>query len=242
MIKQSLLKTIYQNKDDLYQQVVRHIAAGDDLNEVTEHAESALRVASNNGRFDVVRLLLDSGADQSQLDWSAAHSAVAFGSVSDLQDVISNHREDLEARDFWSRTPYLLSVLTGSIDKPSVLLANGADSSVVGRCGKTVFQYAVQHDDVDMLDWLVQNHHDLDLVDDFGTTPLLAASEQGKTGCVRYLIEKGVDIYLCDEIPNRAIQVASNMDGISNLSTSGDAPGWISSHKTRLVNRELIVS
>ena len=33
-----------------------------------------------------------------------------------------------------------------------------------------------------------------------------------------------------------------NTFGISSLSTSGEAPGWISSHKTRLVNRELIVS
>jgi len=210
MANQSFLHTIYQGEADLYQQVVRHITAGADPSRVTDYAESALRVASNNGRFDVVQLLLDSGADKTQLEWSGIHSAVAFGSFSDLRNAIADHREDLEARDFWSRTPYLLAVLTGSIDKASALLASGADRTVVGRCGKTVFQYAIQHDDVDMLDWLLKNKHDLDLVDEFGTTPLLAASEQGKTACVRFLIEKGVDIFVCDDIPNRALQVASN--------------------------------
>ena len=43
------------------------IARGASLTGVTEYHESGLRVLSHVGRFDAVRLLLDSGADEAQL-------------------------------------------------------------------------------------------------------------------------------------------------------------------------------
>ena len=95
MAKQSLLQTIYQNEENLYQQVVEHIAAGEDINRVTKFSESALRVASNSGRFDVVKLLLDSGADQAQLGWTATHFAVVYGSTDELIETVTAHRDEL---------------------------------------------------------------------------------------------------------------------------------------------------
>ena len=220
--KQSLLKTIYQNEADLHRQVAAHISAGADLNVITEYSESALRVSSNNGRFDVVKLLLDSGADISQLQWSTTHLAVAFGSVGDLRRAVAESPAELEERDFWRRTPFLLSILRGDIDKATALLELGADQTAVGRCGKTIFQYAIQSDDVVMLDWLVRNGFDLASVDEFETTPLIAASESGKTKSVRYLLEKSVDIFQRNHIPQRAIEVASNLEIVRLLVSHGD--------------------
>jgi len=44
------------------------IDRGADLDAVSDYGESALSVASNTGRFDAVRLLLDAGADPAPLD------------------------------------------------------------------------------------------------------------------------------------------------------------------------------
>jgi len=51
----SLLRTIYKNESHLELQVRALIAKGEDVNYVTEYCESPLSVASNNGRFDVVK-------------------------------------------------------------------------------------------------------------------------------------------------------------------------------------------
>ncbi len=104
-----LLQTIYNNEGDLLEKVRVHVESGADLNGVTEYCESALRVASNNGRFKVVKLLLDSGADKSQLGWTNSFYMVAYGTVDGLQNSIAEH-DDLEERDCWKRTPLLLSI------------------------------------------------------------------------------------------------------------------------------------
>ncbi len=67
MARKSLLQTVYNNSDNLFEEVQKFIDRGENLNRITKYSESALRVASNNGRFDVVKLLLESGADKAQL-------------------------------------------------------------------------------------------------------------------------------------------------------------------------------
>ena len=47
------------------------IAHGVALNTVTKYRESALRVLARVGRFDALKLLLEAGADEAQLNWSA---------------------------------------------------------------------------------------------------------------------------------------------------------------------------
>jgi ankyrin repeat protein len=55
------------------------IARGVALNGVSSDHESALRVLSRLGRFDAIQLLLDAGADETQLAWTSLHRAVALG-------------------------------------------------------------------------------------------------------------------------------------------------------------------
>jgi hypothetical protein len=220
--KESLLQTIYNNGPDLYEQVVAQIRDGVNVNRVTKYSESALRVASNNGRFDVVKSLLEAGAKSSQLEWSEIHFQVAFGSIRELVEAVQQHPDCLETRDFWSRTPYLLAVLSGDTRKTKALRGLGADPNVVGRCGKTVFQYAIHNDDIEMMQWLLDQAYDPDGADDFMRTPLISAAEAGKTKCVGFLIEHGVDIYRADNIPERAIQVATNREIIDMLVEHGE--------------------
>jgi ankyrin repeat protein len=74
------------------------IARGVDLNAVTSYKESGLRVLSHIGRFDGVRLLLESGADEQQLEWTPLIKAVALGSVDDVRK-LAGAGEPLEATD-----------------------------------------------------------------------------------------------------------------------------------------------
>ena len=217
----NLLGTIYKNEPHLAVQVRAHIAKGEDVNYVTQYCESALRVASNNGRFDVVKILLDAGADADQLEWSPTFYEVAYGDIDSIKESIETH-QDLEARDFWQRTPWLLALLAGDIEKAALLLGLGANRNAVGRCGKVAMAYPIQHDNLAMLAWLIEQRIDIEAGDDYQETPLISAAEKGATGCVRLLIDAGADIYAKNHIPSRAIQVASNMDIIKMLVNEGD--------------------
>lgn len=237
--QKNLIRIIYDNEEGLLEEVRTLIAEGVELNRVTKYGESALRVASNNGRFDVVKLLIDSGADRCQLGWSKSFFEVAFGSPSSLEESIKKHG-DIENRDFWERTPWLLSIQVGDIEKTALLLELGADRNAVGRCQKQPMAYAIQQNNVEMLRWLVDHGFDIESTDQYLCTPLIIASEQGMTDCVKYLLDQKADIYAENHIPERAIQVASNLDIIKILLDQGDDINDISEEAHALLLRTVV--
>ena len=216
----SLLKTIYQNRSDLLSAVQILLDEGHDPSAVTEYSESPLRVASNNGRFDVVKLLLSKGADESQLGWTNIFHAIAYGSLENLEEAITGG-SDLDARDFWSRTPFLFSILVGDIRKTEMLVQAGADTSAVGRCGKTPMAYAIKKDNVDMLNWLIERGFDIEQVNDFGNAPLMEAVKAGAVECLKALINKGADISKPNSIPYMPIHEACNLEIVHALLEAG---------------------
>lgn len=223
METKSLLQTVYNNSEALYEQVQHHIARGDDVDCLTEYGESPLRVASNNGRFDVVDLLLLAGADPTQLKWNRTIDTVVNGSVSDIEKILAETaKSDLETVEYWERTPFLIAVQLGDIEKAALLLAHGANRHAKGRCGKTVMQYAIENNRLPMLKWLVAQGFDLEECDEFKDTPLITAAELGKTECVQYLLECGADISRENSTPYRAIQVASTLEVVGVLLGYGE--------------------
>lgn len=219
-MKNNLLGVIYQNKSDLLAAVQLLLDKGCDPSIETEHNQSPLSVASNNGRFDVVKLLLSKGADGSKLGWTKIFHAVAYGSLEDLEEAITDD-SDLEAIDYWSRTPFLLSILAGDIQKAEMLVQAGANINVVGHCGKTPMAYAIQKDNVAMLNWLIQRGCDIEQVNDFGDTPLMEAAREGSLECLKALIQKGADVSKPNSIPYTPIHEASNLNIVHALLEAG---------------------
>lgn len=207
-----LLKTIYGNGADLLAQVQDFIERGADLNHITPYGESALRVASNNGRFDVVEALLAAGADSAQLRWNRTFYETVFGTADSLAVAVGESEgRELETTDCWSRTPFLVAVQTGDIGKAALLLDRGANRDATGRCGKTVLQYAVEGGRLEMVAWLLDRGFDIEATDDFATTPLMAAAAMGQAEHVRVLLERGADVTRENHAQERAIRVASSM-------------------------------
>ncbi|MBL8254202.1 MAG: ankyrin repeat domain-containing protein [Candidatus Competibacter sp.] len=168
-------------------------AQGVELSAVSDYAESALRVLSRFGRFDAVRLLLDAGADKNQLKWTPLMEAVALGSLDDVETVFKESAS-LEARDWWSRTAWLIALLVGDISKAKLLAAWGADTNACGRCGHPPLFYAVQSHSPQMVRWLLENGADVRQTDKFGSTALIEAVENDDLECVEILIEAGSDL------------------------------------------------
>jgi ankyrin repeat protein len=169
------------------------VAHGVDLSGVSTYAESGLRVLSRIGRFDAVRLLLEAGADKSQLGWAPLIEAVALGSLADVRIVLESGAA-LEERDFWSRTAWLVALLMGDIAKATLLRAYGADPNARGRCGQPPLFYAIEGHHPDMLRWSLAEGADVHQSDDFDRTALMEAVENDDLECVEILLGAGADV------------------------------------------------
>ena len=171
------------------------IANGVELNGITKYGESGLRVLGNLGRFDAVGTLLDAGADCDQLKWTPLLRTVALGSLEDVRTE-SQHRDSLEDRDWWERTPFLLAIQTGDVTKALCLYNAGSDPDARGRCEKPNLFYAIESDQISMLDWLIEIGADINITDKFGNTPLMEAAESNNPKAVDRLLQAGANVNL----------------------------------------------
>jgi len=200
------------------------ISYGVNLDTVTDYKESAVRVLSRIGRFDGVRLLIDAGADESLLQWTPLIRAVALGDVRELEQAIVN-ASSLEERDWWSRTPWLISVHMGDIDKAILLRERGAAQDARGRCGKTALMFAIENHRTPMLKWLLQLGAAVEETDDFDSTPLMCAAEHENVEAAELLLGAGAEVDRSKPHEQTALSFAATGDIARLLLNSGADPG-----------------
>ena len=194
---------------------------GVDLSGITSYGESGLRVLSRLGRFDAVKLLLDAGADKSQLEWSPLIESVALGSFANVQSAIAQGAA-LEDRDYWSRTPWLIALQNGDLAKAKLLRESGADLSACGRCGRPPLFFAIQGHHLDVLRWLLAEGASVHQTDEFGTTALIEAVGEDDLECVNILLDAGADVGV--NANGTALRGARSRKMISRLLDAGADP------------------
>jgi ankyrin repeat protein len=210
------------DSDQLLLNLLALLAAnGADLSGVSSYGESGLRVLSRLGRFDAVRLLLDAGADKTQLGWTPLMEAVALGSLADVRAALANEPA-LEERDWWGRTAWLIALLTGDIAKAKLLRERGADPTVCGRYGCPPLFYAIQGHHSDLLRWLLRKGADVHQTDEFGTTALIEAVGNDDLNCVEILLNAGANVET--NANGTAIGRARSREIIMRLLTAGADP------------------
>ncbi len=209
------------------------LARGVALNGVSSYKESALRVLSRIGRFDAIHLLLDSGADETQLAWTPLHRAVALGTLDDMKSLVENG-ECLEGVDWWERTPWLLAVKTGSVEKARYLIDCGADFTVSGRGGASPLDLAIESFHTPMLKWLIELGVSVESAADCCRTPLMVAVETGNVEAVDLLIAAGADIDRKTECGS-ALGSVENREIALRLLESGADPAHLSFEGRRAI-------
>jgi len=165
---------------------------GIDIGILDEYQDVLLKINSNSNRFNLVKVLLEQGVNHSSYNWDEIFHTVMFQDMERLQKVITI--ENINLRDERERTPFLLAVEIGSLEKAKLLYENGADPFLLSEGEKSALIDAVENNDVQMLKWLLSLGLEIDVDSYFLGTPIHFASEINSIESVEFLLSKNAKI------------------------------------------------
>lgn len=197
------------------------VDAGAPLDIASSYGESVVRVSSIHGEFELVKFLLDRGADPAPLGWSLLFFAVAFGSVEKVTELL-DQGADLNQIDAWERTPFLLSVHAGRLEIARLLLARGSNRQTTCRCGTTAPMLAISRDNAVMLKWLISEGWNVEEPNEFGNSPLMEAAQNDAVSCVKVLLQAGALASRKNEYDSGAINSTTSAEIVELLVEAGE--------------------
>ncbi len=199
----------------------RLIEAGAPLDAESAYRETPLSRASGLGDYELVKLLLDAGANPAPLEWDELCHAVACKDLARVQ-LLAAGGASLQKQDRLGLTPFLLAVRMEHTEIAAELLALGSDASARSGGGKTALMHAIERDNAIMLSWLIEQGAGIEDTDDFDDTPLIQAAGQGAILCVRALLSAGVDVTRCMKSGENAMSRASTQEIVELLERQGE--------------------
>ena len=124
------------------------------------------------------------------------HYAVAGGNVEVIKYLLSKGA-DINISDNDGITPIHIAAGTGQIEALKYLIENGADPTKKSNDGATALHFAASGGQFETAKYLVESGLvDVNIRDNDGNTPLHFAVKYGNSAdLVRYLIDKGADMY-----------------------------------------------
>jgi len=153
-----------------------------------------LHRASGNGRAEVVRILLEHGADpiaQNKRGWAPLHRASDRGHV-EVVRLLIGFGAGASARDDQGWTPLHWASDRGHADVACVLLEHGADASARDEQGWTPLHRASDQGHAELARVLLERGGaEVTARDKYGWTPLRHATEKGRLDVVRVLLAHG---------------------------------------------------
>lgn len=174
----------------------------------SSYKETPIKSAYRMHRLSVVRLLIEAGADESELRWTPLIRAAAIGSAEDVERELAA-RHDIDARDKSGTSAFDLCVLRGDIKLASRLLEEGALLNPKGRKIAAPLTFAIDSRNHEMIEWLVRQGADIEGGDQMGYTALACAAASGDVAMVRTLLDLGAN-------PNGDVQFSSVIEQASN--------------------------
>ena len=121
-----------------------------------EYRETPLRYAAINGNVDVLRVLLEVGADakRTNADQRAAlHAAAAYGYL-EVCRLLLDWGAKVDHVDRWKNTPLHYAAQLGGLSVAKLLVERGADVRLKNNEGQTASDLARMQGKIDVANWL----------------------------------------------------------------------------------------
>ncbi len=192
------------------------VAAGADVNRAQPDGTTPLHWAAYRVDRELVAALLDGGARADVVnDYGASPLAEAVKVAQrDIVEMLLRAGADANAANQDQQTPLMLAARTGSVEVVELLVRHGADVNRRERFrDQSAVMWAAAQGHSGVVDFLIGQGADLDVrarANDWpnqmtneprvqyrptgGLTPLLYAARAGCLGCVRAMIDAGVDM------------------------------------------------
>lgn len=201
-------------------EALQQIAAGTDVNAVRTDGSSALLYAAYQGDAELVKALLDKGANpnlRNEYGAFALSEAVQQGSQP-IVDMLLSHKADANLGNVEGETALMVAARSGNLAAAQALLKAGAKVNAKENWGgQTAVMWAAAQSQTEMLKLLIKNGSDVNMqgamrlwdrrtlseprpkdMNKGGLTALLYASREGCTDCVKILKDAGADFNATD--------------------------------------------
>ncbi len=106
---------------------------------------------------------------------------------------VLRHGIDVNEKERFGNTAFLLAAYSGRIESAEFLLVNGADKRMVNDSGNSAVFLAVSGNHPNMISFLAELGCDTNTKNINGNSPLLLAVNEGKSEIVRILLKSGAD-------------------------------------------------
>ena len=103
--------------------------------------ESPLMLVALRGQVDLVKKLIDRGADVNKTGWTALHYAATNGHL-EIMNLLLEHHAYIDAESPNATTPLMMAAHYGSADAVRLLLSAGADPALKNQLGMSAIDFA----------------------------------------------------------------------------------------------------
>lgn len=160
--------------------VERALAVGADVNVKNERGDPALivAVAWSYGDTEIIKLLLERGADVNAKESSLGATALAFAISSGHTEIVRlllENGADINTKDINGYTPLIEATFNNEIEIGRLLLEKGADINAKDLRGMTALMFATIKDNIEIVRLLLQYGADVNIVDNHNYTALMLA-------------------------------------------------------------------
>jgi ankyrin repeat protein len=157
--------------------------------------------AAGQGRTDIVKYLIQQGADVNFRTREWGHTPLreaASRGFDDVVDLLLKAGADAKAKDRNGYTAFAIAALGGQVDAAEALLKH-SDVNAADNYGNTLLMAATTTGQTEAIRWLVGKGADIDKVSQLeygGRTALVSAAEVGAVESARTLLELGANPHL----------------------------------------------
>ena len=189
-----------------------------------DNGETPLHTAINSGAImtggptEMIKLLLDHGADSAGTDFVGAtplHCAAACGNIAAIHTLLDSGADTLiSIRGSHTDTPLHSAIRSRNEDAAKVLIDKGADIEAGNDNHHSPFFYAVQYGCPEVARILLDKGAGIANDQSRDEIPLVLAASGGKTSVVKLLLEYGADVEARSELlPHHNALTAAAEDG-----------------------------
>ena len=155
-----------------------------------------LMYAAGEGKFDVVKYLINHGADVGKTNFygqTALHYASEFGYL-EMVELLLSKGAGIDVEDKDGHTPLMLAAKMGRSDILLCLINHGADLNKTNVHKQTALHCAIEYGHLKVVELLLSEGAGIDVEDEDGHSPLMLAARMGRSDILLCLINHGADL------------------------------------------------